>query len=343
MTRNLTISIDQPVGHTTVTPAQIDNGSTDNCGPVTLSLSKTDFTCENTGINIVTLTVTDQCSNTSTCTATVTVQTCCLTIVSCVYLQGAAVNPNGNDTYTLPMRTTLNNLRVLPGQTYLDPFFGTPHYTPPGEPYCNPPWNYCGTEGNSYDSFGVPGNAGYPPTAVDWVLVSVRADSAGTGGPLCQAAALLHNDGHIEFVQPFNCCTLNLNLTYYLVIEHRNHLIVMSHQKVSIVRGNTISTMTYSFCNQQSYEDPNFAGFDIFARQKEIIPGSFAMFTGNGDQTSSANADTDINVGDLSTWAIQNGTIGAYRLGDYNLNGDTNLNDRVAWERNNGKTTSVPR
>ncbi|MDQ3017694.1 MAG: HYR domain-containing protein, partial [Bacteroidota bacterium] len=58
----------------TITPEDIDNGSTDNCGGVTLSLSQTEFTCEQfVGVNSipVTLTVTDQCGNSSTCIANV--------------------------------------------------------------------------------------------------------------------------------------------------------------------------------------------------------------------------------------------------------------------------------
>lgn len=59
----------------TITPEQINNGSTDNCGgAVTLSLSQTIFNCDEfigTGSVPVTLTVTDECGNSSTCTALV--------------------------------------------------------------------------------------------------------------------------------------------------------------------------------------------------------------------------------------------------------------------------------
>ena len=52
----------------------MDNGSSDNCGIATTTLSKTDFDCTNVGANTVTLTVTDDNGNVSTCTATITVQ-----------------------------------------------------------------------------------------------------------------------------------------------------------------------------------------------------------------------------------------------------------------------------
>jgi hypothetical protein len=353
LAQDITIAVDPATGYIIITPEDIDNGSTDNCGPVTLSISQDSFTCENVGLNLVFLTVTDLCGNSSICSATVTLDPCfdpCVTVNGWVYLEGSATDPNGlPDTYTIPMRTTLNDLQVLPGQTLVDPFFGN-KYSPPGQPYDVAPWFYPGTEGDSFDSGGNPmmGDAGYPATVVDWVLVSLRDDASGFGGPVCQAAALLHKDGYIDFVEPFDCCDLSLVDSFYLVVEHRNHLLVMSHTKLPIVLGVDSSTITYDFRIQQSYLDDPFM-FGAFA-QKEIPSGSgvFAMFAGNGEQTDGGGAysqqeDTDINFNDRTFWESENGDIGEYRTGDYNLNGDTNFNDRVTWERNNGTFTSVPR
>uniref|UniRef100_UPI0035943CA9 Ig-like domain-containing protein n=1 Tax=Haliscomenobacter sp. TaxID=2717303 RepID=UPI0035943CA9 len=262
----------------------------------------------------------------------------CVTIETWVYLEGAAVKTDGSASYNLPMRTNLNDLGILPGQTYNDFFLGT-FYTPAGQPYNGAPWNYSGTEGNGYNSNGMLPNAkaNYPSTVVDWVLVSLRNNPNGTGGPICQAAALLHRDGRIEFVNQFQCCGL-ANQSYYLVIEHRNHLIVMSHQPVAIVDGK----ISYDFRTQQSYISDPF-GFGTFSGQKQIQPGNYAMLAGNGNQTLTNRSDTDINFDDRTFWEILNGTIARYRSSDYNLNGDTNFNDRRAWEFNNGKFTSVPR
>jgi uncharacterized protein len=60
-------------GTASITPADIDNGSADECGSVTLSVSKSQFDCSNIGANNVILTVTDATGNSSTCTAVVTV------------------------------------------------------------------------------------------------------------------------------------------------------------------------------------------------------------------------------------------------------------------------------
>ncbi|OUR93248.1 hypothetical protein A9Q87_04665, partial [Flavobacteriales bacterium 34_180_T64] len=61
-------------GHGSITTADINNGSNDACGIVSLSLDTTSFDCSDIGNNTVTLTVTDTNGNISTCTATVTVQ-----------------------------------------------------------------------------------------------------------------------------------------------------------------------------------------------------------------------------------------------------------------------------
>jgi hypothetical protein len=61
-------------GTATITAANIDNGSSDNCGPINLSISKNSFNTSNVGENTVILTVTDASNNSSTCQATVTIK-----------------------------------------------------------------------------------------------------------------------------------------------------------------------------------------------------------------------------------------------------------------------------
>ncbi|NOR29025.1 MAG: HYR domain-containing protein, partial [Lutibacter sp.] len=71
--QNITVQLDGS-GNYTLTAAEIDNGSSDACGILSLSASKTAFTCADLGVNIVTLTVTDNNGNISNCNSTVTVQ-----------------------------------------------------------------------------------------------------------------------------------------------------------------------------------------------------------------------------------------------------------------------------
>ncbi|MBI2927593.1 MAG: HYR domain-containing protein, partial [Verrucomicrobia bacterium] len=70
--KSITVPLDAS-GVATITPADVDNGSSDDCGPVTLDVNPSTFTCANVGDTTVTLTVTDQSENASTCQATVSV------------------------------------------------------------------------------------------------------------------------------------------------------------------------------------------------------------------------------------------------------------------------------
>ncbi|MCG8532110.1 MAG: HYR domain-containing protein, partial [Desulfovibrionales bacterium] len=91
--QNITVQLDA-TGNVSITAAQINNGSSDNCtavGDLTLAVSPNSFNCTNLGANTVTLTVTDLLGNSATCTATVTVQ------------------DNTQPTITCPNDTTVNN------------------------------------------------------------------------------------------------------------------------------------------------------------------------------------------------------------------------------------------
>jgi hypothetical protein len=99
--QNITVSLNGS-GTASITAAQLNNGSTDNCisqGALTLSASATSFTCSNVGANTVTLTVTDVNSNTSTCTSVVTVQDTTSPVALCRNVT-ATLDGSGNVTVT---------------------------------------------------------------------------------------------------------------------------------------------------------------------------------------------------------------------------------------------------
>jgi len=73
ISQDITIQLDA-TGMASITDADIDNGSYDDCTAVTLMLDNYDFDCTNIGNNTVTLTVTDLDGNATTCTAIVTVE-----------------------------------------------------------------------------------------------------------------------------------------------------------------------------------------------------------------------------------------------------------------------------
>ena len=73
LTQNVTVSLDAS-GAGSVTVADIDNGSTDNCSIASRTLSKTSFDCSNVGANTIYLIVTDVNGNIDSASAVVTVQ-----------------------------------------------------------------------------------------------------------------------------------------------------------------------------------------------------------------------------------------------------------------------------
>ncbi|MFP2997978.1 hypothetical protein ABN763_18850, partial [Spongiivirga sp. MCCC 1A20706] len=69
---NVTVALDNN-GLGSITPADIDGGSTDNCAVQSTAISQGNFDCSNIGANNITLTVTDISGNISTANAVVTV------------------------------------------------------------------------------------------------------------------------------------------------------------------------------------------------------------------------------------------------------------------------------
>ncbi|MCX2741717.1 NHL domain-containing protein [Pontibacter anaerobius] len=72
-TKNLSVRLSQ-AGTATISASDINNGSSDNCSLASVSIDKANFTCADIGNQVVTLTVVDSQGNSSTATATVTVQ-----------------------------------------------------------------------------------------------------------------------------------------------------------------------------------------------------------------------------------------------------------------------------
>jgi hypothetical protein len=70
--QDITIYLDGS-NNATITANDIDGGSSDLCGIASIVASKTSFDCSNVGVNNVTLTITDNFSNTADCIAQVTV------------------------------------------------------------------------------------------------------------------------------------------------------------------------------------------------------------------------------------------------------------------------------
>ncbi len=73
VSQDITIQLDAN-GEASITPSEIENGSTDNCTIASSSLDITTFTCANLGTNTVTFTVEDTSGNNNSTTAIVTIE-----------------------------------------------------------------------------------------------------------------------------------------------------------------------------------------------------------------------------------------------------------------------------
>ncbi len=239
----------------------------------------------------------------------------CTTVNLYVMMEGPYNLSSGN------MRTKLNAIRhLLPGQTPVSALV-TP--TPAGQPYTTAPWNYNGNEGVNFN------DADYSADVVDWVLISFRTDVTADS-EVEKVAGLLYKNGRIDLLD--NCLRLQDGTNYYIVVEHRNHLPVMSHIPVSVSNG----SLDYDFRIRDSYHTMTAFG------AKEITSGVWAMYGGN-IRTNTADFGYEINGDDKTLWFQENGIFDKYSPSDMNLDGDINGADKTIWARNNGISSSVPK
>ncbi len=109
--QNITVQLDAS-GNVSIIASDVDNGSSDNCGIASLSISPDSFTCANIGMNNVILTIEDASGNVSTCTAVVTVTdplSACSIVAPEDYFITTWKTTSANESITIP---------TFPGETY---------------------------------------------------------------------------------------------------------------------------------------------------------------------------------------------------------------------------------
>jgi hypothetical protein len=169
----------------------------------------------------------------------------------------------------------------------------------------------------------------YPASVVDWVLVTVRTDTL-PDSDIWACAGWVHQDGTVTFPDTCPYPTIDVNQDYYILVQHRNHLGIMSPNFVNIECDGAY--IEWDFTTQDSYKPLAFR-----VGQKEIEPGVWVMYAANGNQTTSITA---INSTDHTVWKTLQGLLGYYPS-DYNLNVTTNSADESVWKINQNRTTAV--
>ena len=185
-------------------------------------------------------------------------------VCDCIDIQISAWLEGAYNTSLNEMTTTLSAQRgLLPGQTPSSQL-ATP--TPAGQPYQASPWNYPGTEGAGWT------DANYTGNETDWVLLSFRT-GIQKSTEVAMTAGLLMKDGVIELPDR---CALSSAITgpVYIVLEHRNHIGIMTAQPVDIVGG----ILMHDFRSADSYHDATSFG------QKQTSTGEWVMYAGDASQ-----------------------------------------------------------
>ncbi len=234
----------------------------------------------------------------------------CIEVKLFAFLEGAL------DTNNMRMTTALNQRGLLPGQTPIG-MFASP--TPAGHPYNRPPWLHNGPEDV----------VNYDPTVVDWVLISLRANNSAST-TVWKEAALIHADGRITLTKP--CNTIPNDRPYYIVIEHRNHVGVMTNKAIPIVA----DTLRFDF-----RKEDGFVNIDPPSTGQKQRGGAWAMLAADGKKDTRLD-NFDVNFRDKLVWRGQNGNFDVYRDADFNLDADVNFLDVGLWRLNTGKHSAVP-
>lgn len=266
---------------------------------VTLDSSKTDFY------------LTAQLSTGCTSTAQLTVRTISFpeSVGSIrVLLEGAYRYGIGT------MTTKLNEQGLLPGQTPVSPL-GLK--TPARQPYSVFPWYYNGNEVIS----------NYESNITDWILVSLRTDPNDPATTVFKAAAKLQSDG----VSVVAGCPSRLRefTSYYVAVEHRNHVGIVSPTPTLFINGGFF----YDFSIIQSYIPSNMPAIG-----QKFAENRYMMYAGDFQKVAAGN---EVNANDISVWQRENGFFARYLPSDANMDGEVNALDKILWALNNGLFSGV--
>lgn len=185
---------------------------------------------------------------------------------------------------------------------------------PESQPYSKSTWEYTGNE-----SFSVA-----PTNLIDWVLIELRTSLDNSS---YKFAALLLNNGKIVNINGFEDFSEN-NITdgnYYVIVYHRNHLPIISSQKIEI----SGSQIQYDFSDSQSKVQGTNS-------MKELSVGVFGMYSGDSDGNGVIN---NLDFGNVANNIFSSN----YANGDLDMNGIINVLDYSKINSNIFKKSFVPK
>jgi hypothetical protein len=187
--------------------------------------------------------------------------------------------------------------------------------------YQQAPWNYQGKE----SFINLP-----HPKIIDWVLITLRYDMPDSG-IFDSIAGLITEEGRIISASgdSFLTCSHTHRDSFLIVLQHRNHISVMSSTRLHVQNQSASWDFTAAYSNTYSQ------GSNAIKAMGAGNTAPYALIAGN------CNGDTHVNSADMNAWLLWNGTLGLYGV---DLNMDLNINalDYMLYKRNLGSATHVP-
>ena len=186
------------------------------------------------------------------------------------------------------------------------------------QPFCNAPWNYCGTE-------NIPDRVNIDQSAVDWVLIEIKNASGIT---VQRKAALITNDAFLTDANginsPGNFYPVKFsNITspgyYKIIVRHRNHLAIATDSNVYLTQSNSPST----YNNIDLTKNVNVKG----ANQQLL--GAVNGVNVYGMRFGDVNSDGYIDSSDKNIVSNSIETANAYSKIDINMDTYVDATDRV--------------
>ncbi|GEM_PF-4908669 len=218
-----------------------------------------------------------------------------------------------------PQPTLSANIRVFLEGAYIgnsmDSKLARNKTIPKTQPYANAPWEYKGNETAAEIKNDI----------VDWILLELRTDENNS---FHKEAALLNRNGYVvesDGSTPFKFKNVNKG-DYFLVIYHRNHLPLMSSQKIHVDQSGAAE---YDFTKNAN---SSFGGSDALVKFND---GYFGMIAGDAD------ANGVINVLDNGKVQAAMFSLG-YLQADTDMNNVINVLDYTFISKNLLKTSKVP-
>lgn len=178
------------------------------------------------------------------------------------------------------------------------------------------------------------------PEVVDYVTISLLdSNKVCLGQP--GVKSLVTYEGSIFGQRTDRIQEVDPNGKYYILIEHENHMRVLSPTPVEVLQWNgaypTIYYLQYDFSTQGGYATDTGASMKWVTRYENNpdSEGRWVMYAGD------INYDGDINGQDKIPWTEANGIFLEYLPADFDFDRDIKGDDKALWFNNFGNFSAA--